>query len=195
MIKASGLLNAVKKLELHLPNKRESMIPKQPLFFQLGSTEQSDYLKITFDISDFDKDKDMKTLTVNLSTEIAEIIDKLDKVIQKKANTVAKSDGIEWKSLVTQERSHNPQMKVKLYCKQNAPTRTRFYKWDGQGIKNNKPVLEPTVVDYTCAGQQVVLHLSVGQVYTFKGTRGVILYAKHVLFVDSVEDVDAVDFS
>jgi hypothetical protein len=194
MIKAFQLLDAVKTMELAPPNKKDAMKPTQPLRFQLGSTEKQEYLKTTFGLSEFEKDKDMKTLTVNVSSDLAGVLDKMDKAIQKKASKLAKPDGLEWKSLVTQEGKYEPQIKVKLYCKQSAPTRTRFYTWDGQEMKEGKPVLEPTSVDHICAGQRVVLHLSLGQVYTFKGTRGVTLYAKHVLIIGEEEDGD-VDFS
>ena len=187
MISASQLLETAKKLDFDSPNKKGMIKPKQPFRFQLGSTETQTYLTLPFGMSDFDVDKDMKTLSLNLSEDLAKILNDFDTIIKKKTNKISKHDGFEWKSLVTQDGKYDARVNVKLYCKDTAPTRTRFYIWNGE-TKNDKPVLQSTTVKSICGGQKVVLQLSFGQVYTYLQSRGVTLYAKHVLIVDGGEE-------
>ena len=88
-------------------------------------------MKITFNISDFDKDKDNKTLTVNVPADLAEQFQSFDQTLQAKAAKVSPQGDLEWRRLVTQEGEREPRISIKMCCKESASTRTRFYTWDG----------------------------------------------------------------
>jgi hypothetical protein len=157
MIKAEQIAEASEKVELVQTTKKDMLKPKQPLTFQLGSTEHGMCMQVTFNISDFDKDKDSKTLSVNIPTELAEHLNKFDQNLKVKANQISKQNKLEWRPLVVQAGDHDPRISVKIYCKESAPTRTRFYTWNGEEKnEDGKPVLEQTTYEHICAGQKVV---------------------------------------
>jgi hypothetical protein len=155
--------------------------PKHPIAFQVGSVQENEFLTVTFDLTSEYDAGDIKTLNVNAPAGLLKLLDNADKCLQAKLN---KDSGIRWKPLVVQEGGFEARVAVKLNCKDNSPQSTKFYTWDGVARKDGKPVTEPASVADLHAGQHLVMTLAVGNVWRFKGARGVSLYAKHVLIVN-----------
>jgi hypothetical protein len=126
---------------------------------------------------------------------MAEHLQSLDQALQAKASKLSPQGNLEWRPLVTQEGNREPRISIKLYCKESAPTRTRFYKWDGEEKKNDKPVFEQTTFEHICAGQKVVLQLALGHVRSYREGRGITLYATNVLIVSETGETEGPDFS
>jgi hypothetical protein len=196
MLNVHQIAGAAEQVELLETKKQDLLKPKTPLEFRLGSAERGEFMKITFNISDFDKDKDSKTLSVNVPADLAEQFQSFDQTLQAKAAKVSPQGDLEWRPLVTQEGEREPRISIKMCCKESASTRTRFYTWDGKDKKNGKPEVKETSFEHICAGQRVVLLLNLGHVWSYKKGRGITLYAKHVLIMQSdEEDTEGPDFS
>ena len=195
MLNVHQIAEAAEKVELFETKKQDLLKPKTPLEFRLGSAEKGEFMKVTFNISDFDKDKDSKTLTVNVPADLADQFQSFDQTLQAKAAKVSPQGDLEWRPLVTQEGEREPRISIKMCCKESASTRTRFYTWDGKDKKNGKPEVKETTFEHICAGQKVVLLLNLGHVWSYKKGRGITLYAKHVLIMQSDEEEAGPDFS